>query len=86
MKPRIKRRIKRALWITAAMLFMVFAAYQPDRNQDRNSSGHEYEPVKTAVYALEYCGWDSLTDTKTNENTIFAEKCVQWLIDHASGT
>ena len=48
-----------------------------------SNSWENYGPVKTAVYALEYCGWNSCTETETNENTIFAEKCVQWLADHA---
>lgn len=84
----MKRRVKRAGFVMSIMLCLVFLAgrsetRQYDLGSVSNSEEKEYGPVKTAVYALEYCGWNSCTETETNENTIFAEKCIQWLIDHA---
>lgn len=42
-----------------------------------------YNPTKVAVYAIQYCGHDAMTEKEVETDEEKAAECIKWLIDNA---
>ena len=49
-----------------------------------DENGEEYyNPTKVAIYAIQYCGQDSMVEKEVESDEGKALKCIEWLIDNA---
>ena len=49
---------------------------------DENGEAY-YNPTKVAIYAIQYCGQDSMVEKEVDTNEKKALECIEWLIDNA---
>lgn len=42
-----------------------------------------YNPTKVAVYAIQYCGHEAMTEKEVEADEEKAAECIKWLIDNA---